>query len=127
MSPAAYVALALLAMLALTAWLVFRPGTRNDWLKNALLLVMVLYVLVSPHYPWYFAWPLLLLTTVPYLPMLFLTVASFILYETSLGETAAMLFRLNTLLYIPFGLLVLAHVMARRLRMRANYSTGVGN
>jgi hypothetical protein len=126
MSPVACLALALLAMLALTAWLVFWPKPGDTWPRNATILVTFFYVLVSPHYPWYFAWPLLLLTMVPYLPMLYLTVASFILYETLLGENAAVLFRLNTLLYVPFGLLVLVHMMAGRIRMRAKYSTGVG-
>ena len=58
--------------------------------------------------------------------MLYLTVASFILYETLLGENAATLFRLNTLLYVPFGLLVLVHVLAGRLRTQAKYFSGVG-
>lgn len=126
MSPVAYLALALLAMLALTAWLVFWPKPGNTWPRGATTFVTFFYFLVSPHYPWYFAWPLLLLTVVPYLPMLYLTVASFMLYEALLGENAEVLFRLNTLLYVPFGLLVLMHVVKGRLRMRAKYFSAVG-
>jgi alpha-1,6-mannosyltransferase len=124
--PTAYLAMSTLIVLAMVAWLVFRRETRNDWLKNGVIFVMVLYILISPHYPWYFAWPLLLLTVVPYLPMLYLTAASFILYETRLGESGAMLFRLNALLYVPLCLLIVVHTLLGRRPSRAEHSTGVG-
>ena len=40
--------------------------------------------------------------------MLFLTVAAFILYESRLQETPESLFRDNTLLYLPFVVLIVA-------------------
>ena len=124
--PAAYLAMSILIVLAMAAWLVFRSNATGGWIKNGVLFVMVLYVLVSPHYPWYFAWLLLLLTMVPYAPMLYLTVVSFILYETLLGETGTMLFRLNTLLYVPLALLILVSALSGRIRTRAKDSAGAG-
>jgi len=115
---AAYFAAALVVLLALAVWLFLRPAAENGWIRGGTALVVVFYVLVSPHYPWYFAWPLLLLTMVPYAPMLYLAAASFILYETLQGEDAALLFRLNSLLYLPFALLVLVHAIAARVRAR---------
>ena len=63
---------------------------------------------------------------VPYAPMLYLTVVSFILYETLLGETGTMLFRLNTLLYVPLALLILVSALSGRIRTRAKDSAGAG-
>lgn len=125
LSPTAYLALASLVVLVMVARLVFRSSATKDWLNDAVVLVAVIYVLVSPHYPWYFAWVLLLLSAAPYLPMLYLTAVSFILYEALLGENAGVLFRLNTLLYAPFVLLVLMHKLAGRLRAPIKYIPGV--
>jgi alpha-1,6-mannosyltransferase len=109
----AYLVTAALAMLGLGAWLVFRRGDEDGWLRGATILAAVFYLLLSPNYPWYFAWWLLLLAVVPYLPMLYLTIASFILYEALLFENGPVLFRLKTLLYVPFGLLVLVLPLVR--------------
>lgn len=109
----AYLVTAVLLMLALALWLVFRRDSKQGWAEGATLLSATFCLLLSPHYPWYFAWWLLLLTVVPYVPMLYLTMASFILYETLLVENAPVLFRLNTLLYVPFALLVVLHALAR--------------
>ena len=126
MTSAAYSAVALFILLALGLWLVLRPASENSWIRGGTALVVVFYVLVSPHYPWYFAWSLLLLTMVPYVPMLYLAAASFILYETLLGQDADVLFHLNTLLYLPFGLLVLVHAVVARLHARKTQFSTVG-
>jgi len=118
MTSVAYLAVALFVLLALGLWLLLRPASENSWIRGSTTLVVVFYILVSPHYPWYFAWPLLLLTMVPYVPMFYLAAASFILYGTLLGEDAVVLFQLNTLLYLPFGLLVLVHAIGARLHAR---------
>ena len=124
MASVAYLAVALFVLLALGLWLVLRPPSENSWIRGGTALVVVFYVLVSPHYPWYFVWPLLLLTMVPYVPMFYLAAASFILYETLLGQDAALLFQLNTLLYLPFGLLALVQAIGARPRpRRALFST----
>ncbi len=112
-SSTAYLATAALVILGLAVWLVFRQGAEHGWLQGATILAAAFYVLLSPHYPWYFAWSLLLLAVVPYVPMLYLTMASFILYEALLFENAPVLFRLNTLLYAAFGLLMLLLPLVR--------------
>jgi len=104
-----YVALLALVLLAVAAWLMVRTQRgEGDFLLQATVLAALPSVLFSPHYPWYFAWVLPLLVFVPYLPMLFLTVAAFILYESRLQETPESLFRYNTLLYLPFVVLIVA-------------------
>jgi alpha-1,6-mannosyltransferase len=119
----AYLATAALVMLGLVVWLVFRRGAEYGWLQGATILAAVFYLLLSPHYPWYFAWWLLLLAVVPYVPMLYLTIASFILYEALLFENGPVLFRLKTLLYAPFGLLVLVLPLVR-IGWRKRYLSG---
>jgi alpha-1,6-mannosyltransferase len=43
-------------------------------------LVAIFLLLVSPHYAWYFAWVLPFLCRAPYVPLIYVTLASFILY-----------------------------------------------
>ena len=88
----------------------------RDFIVHATLLASLCAVLLSPHYPWYFAWVLPLLVFIPYIPMLFLCVAAFILYENRLQETPGSLFRDNTLLYVPFVGLIVAHWLLGRCR-----------
>jgi len=110
-----YVALLALVLLAVAAWLtVSKQRGEGDFLVHATVLAALCSVLFSPHYPWYFAWLLPLLVFVPYLPMLYLTVAGFILYESRLQETPESLFRDNTLLYLPFVVLIAAQWLWKR-------------
>jgi alpha-1,6-mannosyltransferase len=109
----AYLATAALVMLALAAWVVFRRGADQNWLQSAMVLAATFFVFLSPNYPWYFAWWLPLLVVIPYFPMLYVTVASFVLYEALLFENGPVLFRLKTLLYVPFGILVLSEALMR--------------
>ena len=69
------------AVLALVAVMVV---TRAKGQETAPALFIVLaasfLLLISPHYAWYFAWVLPLLARAPYVPLLYVTLASFILY-----------------------------------------------
>ena len=115
-----YVALLALVLLAVAAWLmVCTQSGEGDFLLHATVLAALSSVLFSPHYPWYFAWVLPLLVFVPYLPMLYLTVAAFILYESRLHETPESLFRDNTLLYLPFAVLIVAQWLWKHRQSRS--------
>jgi len=68
-------------------------------------------LLLSPHYPWYFAWLLLFATLMPTASLLWLTSASFLLYLAPVGSQLVrdwQRFAVETALYAPF--LVLAAI-----------------
>ncbi len=82
-----YGACALVILSALAAWVAFRPrppiGDAADirWVcADAALLAAVLTVVISPHYQWYFAWLALPCCVAPRWSILWLTVASAVLY-----------------------------------------------
>jgi hypothetical protein len=80
----------------------------KDSVVAATAMALAFTLLLSPHYPWYFLWLLPMLCLQPYPPALFLTVTSFALYEILLRTSAAILFRINVLLYLPFVVLALS-------------------
>lgn len=84
-SPAALGALPYLILaLGVLAWLALRSLSTEENLDAELgagaTLVFALLVLLSPHYPWYFLLAVPFFCFRPYPPMLWLTVASFLLY-----------------------------------------------
>ena len=86
----------------------------DTYVKHAALLATVVTVLFAPHYSWYFAWLVPFLCFVPRLSVFYLTAASFVLYGSWLGDTPHQVLRLNRVLYLPFALLVVLEVLARR-------------
>ena len=102
-----YMAAALFLLLAAAAWLTVRKQHGEaDFLSHTTVLVALCTVLFSPHYSWYFAWLVPLLVFVPYVPLLYLVLPGFLLYESLLRENPETLFRDNTLLYLPFAVLI---------------------
>src|SRR5262249_19194825 len=77
---AAYVALAALVMAALAIAVVRRGRDRPIDFEGAPLLAIVGMLLASPHYAWYVLWVLPLLCFVPYWPMLYFSIAGFLIY-----------------------------------------------
>ena len=82
-----YGACALVILAALAAWIAFRPrpppGDAADIRRvcaDAALLGAVLTAIISPHYQWYFAWLALPCCVAPRWSILWLTVASAVLY-----------------------------------------------
>lgn len=110
-----YMLCASLLLLAIAAWLALhKPRSDQDFIVHATILAVLFSVLLSPHYAWYFAWVIPLLVVVPYVSMLYLTVAAFILYRTLLQETPETVFRANTLLYVPFAVLAVGQWLWKR-------------
>ena len=68
----------MLAAVALA--LAFRTRPREADPALFLPLAAVAVLLVSPHYPWYFAFLLPLLARAPYAPLIYVTLAAFIFY-----------------------------------------------
>jgi alpha-1,6-mannosyltransferase len=120
LGPALYLALAAAALLALAVHSLFTAEGR--YLASALTLAVAAMVLLSPHYPWYFAWIVPLICFTPRASVLYLTVACPLLYFVPGGaalEGARMPF--EWAIYGPFAALV-AFELWRQRAVR----TGIG-
>ncbi len=104
------VALAILAGLAM--FVALRPRREPVEAWTPLLLATAFVVLVSPHFAWYFAWVLPLLCRQLYLPLLFLTLACFILYLPEIKDWADY-FKAGLWLYSGFAILALGDGLMR--------------
>jgi alpha-1,6-mannosyltransferase len=86
---------------------------------GAALLATGFTVLLSPHYPWYFTWLVPFACLLPWLSLLWLTLASFLLYLVPVGShIVADSHRLvvETALYAPFAALAFYDLSRRRAR-----------
>jgi alpha-1,6-mannosyltransferase len=111
--PSLYLALAAAALLALAVHSLFTAEGR--YLASALTLAVAAMVLLSPHYPWYFAWIVPLICFTPRLSALYLTVACPLLYFVPGGpdpEGARMAF--EWAIYGPFAALVAFELWRQR-------------
>jgi alpha-1,6-mannosyltransferase len=114
-----YIAIAAAVMLALGAFVAFRRGVPEFDLCGAALLAGGFVLLLSPHYPWYFAWLVVFACLLSSVSLLWLTLASFLLYLVPVGaQLVADRNRLVTesIIYVPF--IVLAAIELWRQRRR---------
>ena len=105
MGPALYLALAAAALLLLAVRSLFTSESR--YLACAMTLAVAAMVLLSPHYPWYFAWIVPFICFTPRPSVLYLTVACPLLYFVPGGpdpEGARM--RFEWAIYGPFAALI---------------------
>jgi alpha-1,6-mannosyltransferase len=107
-------AMAVLATLALNLILRGEAVAYDRHVANALLLALTFTVLLSPHYAWYFLWLVPMLCFRLHVPALYLTLASFLLYELLLHTSGPVFFRVSVLLYLPFALIALVCWLVRR-------------
>jgi alpha-1,6-mannosyltransferase len=75
-----YLAFAAAAIGSLAAYVVLSDKAAKHYIGSATALAVATTILVSPHYPWYFAWLVPFLCFAPYPSVLYLTVASPLLY-----------------------------------------------
>ncbi len=102
-------------LLALTLWSILKRGDCDrSYLKRSLVLGAAFMVLFAPHFPWYFAWLILLLCFVPSIPVFHLTVASFVLYLTWRYWNEGQVFRIKMLIFVPFFLMLAVTVWLHR-------------
>jgi len=125
---AAYIVFVLIVLGGLALWNFFKRDSDGgrDYVWRAGLLATVFTVLLSPHYTWYFAWLLPFLCFAPaktFAPLLYLTMASFMLYGTWLGDKPAQMLWLNTSIYLPFALLFLLSYRRRSAETIRNLTT----
>lgn len=101
----AFVIFAAIVVGAIAGWTILRKTQSEDNLKPAVLLATTTTVLFAPHYSWYFAWLVPFLCFVPSAAVFYLTIASFLLYLTWLGDSREQMFVINSLIYLPFLLI----------------------
>jgi alpha-1,6-mannosyltransferase len=113
LGPALYLALSAAVLLSLGVHSLFTAQSR--YLASAMWLAVATTVLVSPHYPWYFAWIVPFICFTPRPSVLYLTVACPLLYFVPGGpdpEGARTAF--EWAIYGPFAALVAFEIWRQR-------------
>ena len=101
----AYIVAAILVLAALAAWCLWRrESTEFEYLLRGLVLACVFTLLLSPRFPWYFAWMVPFLCFVAFPAVVYSTLVCFILYRLWIAEQER-LFTVNTIIYFPFAVL----------------------
>jgi hypothetical protein len=89
-------------LLALALWSVLKQEDDDrGYLKQSLVLGTAFMVLFSPHFAWYFAWLILFLCFIQSVPVFYLTLSSFLLYLTWLGDAPDQILKINSAIYVP--------------------------
>jgi len=107
----AYLVFTVLVMAAIGVWVLLKQN--EDALKHGMILATAATVLFAPHFSWYFCWLVYFLCFTPRLALFYLTVASFILYATWLGDSPGEMFVINSLIYLPALLIAVVESMWR--------------
>jgi hypothetical protein len=81
-----YMIAVVLLLAGLALYVVSRRIGPDGEVFGAALLAGAFMVLLSPHYPWYFAWLLVFACLIPSAALLWLTLASFLLYLVPVGS-----------------------------------------
>jgi hypothetical protein len=104
----AYVVFAAAVLGGFSLWLMqFQRGDELQYLRSGLVIVSVFMVLLAPHFSWYFAWLIPFLCFIPSIPVFYLTLASFLLYLTWLGDSPDRVLLLKLLIFAPALVLVM--------------------
>jgi alpha-1,6-mannosyltransferase len=101
-----YLAAGLVVFGGLAAAITFRPNPQDLRSADPIVLGSAFLLLTSPHYAWYFSWVIPLLCSALYPPLLYMTLASFMIYlprDTFLGSR----FVVDSVIYGGFVLLAL--------------------
>ena len=113
-----YLSVAAALLVGLAAYVAFSRTVADNPIFGAALLATAFMFLLSPHYPWYFAWLLVFVCFVPPASLMWLTVASFLLYLVPVGsQLVPGRHRLivESVLYLPFVVLAAVDLWRRRL------------
>lgn len=97
----AYMMATVFVMGAIGLWVLLRRDLSEDNLNHAMWLATAATVMFAPHFSWYFCWLVYFLCFTPRLALFYLTISSFILYATWLGDSPEEMFVINSLIYLP--------------------------
>jgi alpha-1,6-mannosyltransferase len=113
----AYLAAAACLLAGLGLYLGLRREDTGSAFFGAGVLAAAFTLLLSPHYPWYFAWLIVFACLVPSVSLLWLTLASFVLYLVPVGSQLVWnrhRFFVESVLYVPFLVLAAIDLWRRR-------------
>jgi alpha-1,6-mannosyltransferase len=110
-------AILILALLTVCMWRKQTAGHEN-YVANALLIATAFTVLLSPDFPWYFAWLLTFLCLVPSVPVIYLSLSSFLLYLTWIYWTDDQALRIKAAIFVPFFFLVAISFLRSREKFK---------
>ena len=113
-SPFVYICAGMLVMAAIALWVLRRKPRPEDTLEAPIALATGTTVLFAPHYSWYFTWLVPFICFTPSLWLFYLTIASFLLYGTWLGDSPDDMLLLNSSIYLPTLLIALIEFIWRR-------------
>jgi hypothetical protein len=116
-SPVVYICAGMLVMAAIALWVLLRKPRPEDKLEAPMALATATTVLFAPHYSWYFTWLVPFLCFTPSLWMFYLTIASFLLYRTWLGDSPDDMLLLNSSIYLPTLLIASIEFIWRRRKI----------
>ncbi|HXQ71551.1 MAG TPA: glycosyltransferase 87 family protein [Pyrinomonadaceae bacterium] len=94
--------------------LIQKQNSEIAYLRNSLVIASVFIVLLSPHFSWYFAWLIPFLCFIPSLPVFYLTLASFLLYLTWLGDSSDRVLMLKALIFVPALIVLIVNRWRRK-------------
>jgi alpha-1,6-mannosyltransferase len=98
-----YVVAAFSLLSALSFWLMrSHKHDEKGYIRSSLIVASVFMVLLTPHYPWYFAWLIPFLCFIPSVSVLYLTLASFLLYLTWVYWSESHVLRIKAAIFLPF-------------------------
>ena len=112
-----YVAFAAALLAAFGLAILFAKDWPDREIAGAAALATAFMLLLSPHYPWYFAWLIPLACLLPCRSLLWLTVASLLLYLVPVGSNLVRdghRLLVETAIYAPFAVLALLDWRSRR-------------
>ena len=99
----AYLILAVVALGVVAVWRMRdQVNAGVGYLRTGMILGSLFTVLVAPHFSWYFGWLVVFLCFVPSLAVFYLTLSSFLLYLTWLGDDPDRVLMLKALIFVPF-------------------------
>ena len=123
LSGQAYVIGAAALLVALAAAIVRTRDNTGSPFAAAAVLATTFTIFVSPHYPWYFAWLIPFLCLIPDPAVIYMTLASFLMYLTWLGDAPNQVLKMKAGIYVPtFVLCTLMVWWRRRRKLSADYA-----
>jgi alpha-1,6-mannosyltransferase len=129
-STGAFIVFTILILAIVALWILARQRyTYDRSLTNCLIIACTFTVLLAPHFAWYFAWLVLFLCFVPSVPVIYLTLSSFLLYLTWLYWTDDPVFKIKVAMFVPFFLLLGFSLWKRRAKLSIKVSAveGIGS
>jgi alpha-1,6-mannosyltransferase len=126
----AFIVFTILILAIVALWILVRQGDTHDrCVTNGLIIACTFTVLLAPHFPWYFAWLVPFLCFVPSVPVIYVTLSSFLLYFTWIYWTDDQIFKIKAAIFVPFFILLGFSLWKRRaeLRIKAPATEGISS